>query len=251
MFKTAFLSLALLSGLSAEPPFEFPEPIKGQNGTELRLFAKEPFLRNTVAVAVGEDGKVYATSVLRRKAADLDIRQFRDWVEKDLSLRTIEEKRAFLRSELTPENAKKYRKVGDQNKDGIIDWKDLTVLTDRIIVLEDTDGDGVADRADTYAEGFDTEVTGIAGGLEAWDGNVFAAVEPDILRFRDTGESPASDEREVLASGFSVRLSYAGHNFSGPVVGPDGRLYMSSADKGMHVTSKEKLTDTNTSTVMP
>lgn len=239
MFKTAFLSLALLSGLSAEPPFELPEPIKGQNGTELRLFAKEPFLRNTVAVAVGEDGKVYATSVLRRKAADLDIRQFRDWVEKDLSLRTIEEKRAFLRSELTPENAKKYRKVGDQNKDGIIDWKDLTVLTDRIIVLEDTDGDGVADRADTYAEGFNTEVTGIAGGLEAWDGNVFAAVEPDILRFRDTGESPASDEREVLASGFSVRLSYAGHNFSGPVVGPDGRLYMSSADKGMHVTSKE------------
>ena len=239
MTKSFTLSLALVSSLSAKPPFDVPEPIKGQNGTELRLFAKEPFLRNTVAVAVGEDGKVYATSVLRRKAADLDIRQFRSWVEKDLSLRTVEEKRAFLRSELTPENAKKYRKIGDQNKDGVIDWKDLTVLTDRVIVLEDTDGDGIADKADTYAEGFNTEVTGIAGGLEAWDGNVFAAVEPEILRFRDTGKSPAADEREVLASGFSVRLSYAGHNFSGPVVGPDGRLYMSSADKGMHVTSRE------------
>lgn len=239
MSRTFVFFLALVSGLAAKPPFDLPEPIKGQNGTELRLFAKEPFLRNTVAVAVGEDGKVYATSVLRRKAADLDIRQFRGWVEKDLSLRTVEEKRAFLRSELIPENEKQYRKIGDQNQDGVIDWKDLTVLTDRIVVLEDTDGDGVADRADTFAEGFNTEVTGIAGGLEAWDGNVFAAVEPDILRFRDTGESSAAEEREVLATGFSVRLSYAGHNFSGPVVGPDGRLYMSSADKGMHVTTKE------------
>lgn len=234
----SFLALPL-PGLFAEPPFELPEPVAGANGTELRLFAKEPFLRNTVAVAVGEDGRVYATSVLRRKAADLDIRQFRDWVEKDLSLRTVEEKRAFLRSELTPQNSKRYGRIKDQNEDGVIDWRDLTVLTDRILVLEDSDGDGVADRADTFAEGFNTEVTGIAAGLEVWDGTVYATVEPDVLRLRDTRGSPAADLRESLATGFSVRLAYAGHNFSGPVVGPDGRLYMSSTDKGMHVTSRE------------
>lgn len=239
MLRNLFVLPFLSTLLSAEAPFEVPEPIPGQHGTELRLFAREPFLRNTVAVAVGEDGKVYATSVLRRKAADLDIRQFRDWVEKDLSLRTVEEKRAFLRSELVPEKGDRYRRIGDQNKDGIIDWKDLTVLTDRILVLEDTDGDGLADRSETFAEGFNTEVTGIAAGLEAWDGNVFATVEPDVLRFRNTDDSAAANEREVLATGFSVRLSYAGHNFSGPVVGPDGRLYLSSADKGMHVTTKE------------
>ena len=239
MNRFLFLLPTLISALAAKPPFEVPAAIPGQHGTELRLFAREPFLRNTVAVAVGEDGRVYATSVLRRKAADLDIRSFRNWVEKDLSLRTVEEKRAFLRRELIPENSKRYRKIGDQNKDGVIDWRDLTVLTDRIVVLEDSDGDGLADRAETFAEGFNTEVTGIAAGLEAWDGNVFATVEPDVLRFRDTGGSPAADEREVLATGFSVRLSYAGHNFSGPMMGPDGRLYFSSADKGMHVTSKE------------
>lgn len=231
--------LLVPAGLSAAPPFELPEPIDGAHGTEMRLFAKEPFLRNTVAVAVGEDGRVYATSVLRRKAADLDIRQFRDWIEKDLSLRTVGEKRAFLRNELTAENSQRYRRVKDQNDDGVIDWRDLTVLTDRIVVLEDSDGDGVADRADSFAEGFNTEVTGIAAGLEVWDGEVYATVEPDLLRLRDTGGSPTADQREVLATGFSVRLAYAGHNFSGPVMGPDGRLYMSSTDKGMHVTSKE------------
>lgn len=239
MLRNLLISPFLFTLLAAEAPFGAPAPIAGQHGTELRLFAREPFLRNTVAVAVGEDGKVYATSVLRRKAADLDIRQFRDWVEKDLSLRTVEEKRAFLRSELVPENGDRYRRIGDQNKDGIIDWQDLTVLTDRILVLEDTDGDGLADRSETFAEGFNTEVTGIAAGLEVWDGNVFATVEPDVLRFRNTDDTAIAEEREVLATGFSVRLSYAGHNFSGPVVGPDGRLYVSSADKGMHVTTKE------------
>jgi hypothetical protein len=172
-FPLLFFVLSAV-GLFAKPPFALPEPVSGANGTELRLFAKEPFLRNTVAVAVGEDGRVYATSVLRRKAADLDIRQFRDWVEKDLSLRTVEEKRAFLRSELTAENSKRHGKVKDQNEDGVIDWRDLTVLTDRILVLEDSDGDGVADRSETFAEGFNTEVTGIAAGLEVWDGTVYA-----------------------------------------------------------------------------
>lgn len=233
--------LLLLSATAAlaAPPFDPGEPIKAANGTELRLFAKEPFLRNTVAVCVDEQGRVYATSVVRRKAADLDIRQFRDWITKDLELSTIEEKRAWLKSELTPENAARYKKIGDQNKDGTIDWKDLTVLTDRIIMVEDTNADGLADRATTFAKGFNTEITGIAAGITAWDNTIYATVEPDLLKLKDTNGDRIADARESLANGFSVRLAYAGHNFSGPIIGPDGRVYASAPDKGLHLTTKE------------
>lgn len=238
-FPLAPFALLLTLTVSAKPPFDPGPSIPGAHGTELRVFAKEPFLKNTVAVCVDEQGRVYATSVVRRKAADLDIRQFRQWIETDLSLTTVEEKRAFLHRELTPVNSQRYKQIGDQNKDGHIDWQDLTVLTDRIILLEDTDHDGFADRAKTFAEGFNTEVTGIAAGITAWDETLYATVEPDILKLRDTNGDGQADAREVLATGFSVRLAYAGHNFSGPILGPDGRLYVSSPDKGMHVTSQE------------
>jgi len=237
--KPFLLLLLTASSILAAPPFDPGKPIKAAHDTELRLFAKEPFLKNTVAVCVDEQGRVYATSVVRRKAADLDIREFRDWIEKDLSLTTIEEKRAWLHAELTPGNAERYKKIQDQNKDGTIDWKDLTVLTDRIIMLEDTDQDGLADRSTTFAEGFNTEVTGIAAGLTAWDDTLYATIEPDILKLKDTNNDHVADVRETLATGFSVRLAYAGHNFSGPVIGPDGRLYASAPDKGLHVTTKE------------
>ena len=231
--------LSIFPTLLAAPPFDPGKPIKAAHDTELRLFAKEPFLKNTVAVCVDDQGRVYATSVVRRKAADLDIREFRDWIEKDLSLTTIEEKRAWLHAELTPEKAERYKKIQDQNKDGTIDWNDLTVLTDRILLLEDTDQDGLADRATTFAEGFNTEVTGIAAGLTAWDNTLYATIEPDLLKLKDTNNDRVADVREPLATGFSVRLAYAGHNFSGPLIGPDGRLYASAPDKGLHVTTKE------------
>ncbi|WP_425510020.1 DUF7133 domain-containing protein [Verrucomicrobium spinosum] len=53
----------------------------------------------------------------------------------------------------------------DHNGDGSIDWKDLTVHSERIYRLEDSDGDGVADKRTLFAEGFNTEVTGIAAGI--------------------------------------------------------------------------------------
>ncbi|NNM28994.1 MAG: heme-binding protein, partial [Akkermansiaceae bacterium] len=233
------MRVLVLLAVSLSSP-AFAGPIKAAHGLELKEFAKEPMLRNTVAVCVDEAGHVYATSVVRRKAADLDIRQYREWIETDLSLTSIDQKRAFYRRELVPRNAGTYgKRVRDQNEDGQVDWRDLTVLSDRIIRLTDTDRDGVADEAVTYAEGFNTEVTGIAAGVTAWDGKIYATVEPDLWELQDTDGDRRADRRQSLAHGFSVHIAYAGHNFSGPVVGPDGRLYFSSADKGMNVTSTE------------
>ena len=222
------------------------EIYQASNGLELREFAREPMVQNTVAVTVDDQGRVYATSVVRRKAADLDIREFTEWIESDLSLTSIEEKRAFLQRELVAANQSKYgARIRDQNGDGVADWRDLQVLSDRITRMEDRDGDGVADHFTVFDSGFNTEVTGIAAGLAAWDGALYATIEPDIIRFEDTDRDGRSDRRDVLATGFSVHIGYAGHNFSGPIIGLDGRLYTSAPDRGLHVISREGRTFVN------
>jgi hypothetical protein len=49
------------------------------------------------------------------------------------------------------------------NGDGVRDWHDLEVESERIRLLVDTNGDGHADVATTLAEGFDGITSGVAG----------------------------------------------------------------------------------------
>ncbi|MBL9193972.1 MAG: HEAT repeat domain-containing protein [Opitutaceae bacterium] len=193
-----------------------------------------------VACTVDPRGRVYVTSTTRRKQADLDIREHAMWIPNDVALRTVEEKSAFLQRELAPGKLRAPRgMLKDHNLDGSIDWKDLTVHTERIYRLADTDGDGTADEMKVFAEGFSTDVTGIAAGILYHDGWVYATIAPDLWRFKDTNDDGVADIREVVATGFGVHLAYAGHDMHGLSVGPDGRIYWSIGDKGLHVVSRE------------
>ncbi|MFN7342815.1 MAG: hypothetical protein ACK5TA_05730, partial [bacterium] len=100
-------------------------------------------------------------------------------------------------------------------------------------------GDGVADQSTLFAENFNTEVTGIAAGVLAWRGDVYATVAPDLWKLRDTNGDGVADKRESLAHGFGLHIAYAGHDMHGLTLGPDGRVYWSIGDKGTNVTSKE------------
>jgi putative membrane-bound dehydrogenase-like protein len=193
-----------------------------------------------VACTVDEKGRVYVAATTRRKAADLDIREHPTWVADDVGLGSVEEKREFLKRELAPGKLRQPRGgLKDHNKDGSIDWKDLTVHSERIYQLRDTDGDGTADRMTVFAEGFNTEVTGIAAGILYHDGWVYCTIAPDLWRLKDTDDDGVADVREVVAHGFGMHIAYAGHDMHGPRLGPDGRIYWSIGDKGVNVTSKE------------
>ena len=235
--------LSLVSAVSAAPEVTTaelkPDTAKAANGLVRSLVAREPLLKNPVSVSVDVDGKIYVTETTRRKAADLDIRSFRQWIPQDLSHTSIEDKRAFFRSELVPENKQYAKKIKDQNKDGVVDWRDLTVLSEKIHLLEDADGDGVMDRSTLFADEFQTEVTGIAAGVLAWRGDVYATIAPDVWKLRDTNGDGESDQRESIAHGFGLHIAYAGHDMHGLTFGPDGRLYWSIGDKGTNVMSQE------------
>ncbi len=193
-------------------------------------------------VAIGFDnmGRAYVTQTQRRKSQDLDIRANREWIPSDVALETVTDKIDFYHRELAPgddeENAKH---VGDLNKDGRHDFRDLMVLSEKIHLLEDTDGDGTADSVKEFANNFQTEVTGIAAGVMHHDGEVYATIAPDVWKLRDTDGDGQSDDREILATGFGLHIAYAGHDMHGLTVGPDGKIYWSVGDKGISATSKE------------
>jgi quinoprotein glucose dehydrogenase len=193
-----------------------------------------------VAVSLDNHGTAYVTQTQRRKANDLDIRSNRDWIPDDVGFQSVEDKRAHFRKHLAPGNSEKNKeRVDDLNKDGSHDWKDLTVLTERIYQVKDTDGDGIADQRVTYAEDFNTEITGIAAGVLWHQGDVYATVAPDVWRLRDTDGDGKADTRDLMAHGFGLHIAYGGHDMHGLRVGPDGRIYWSIGDKGISVISKE------------
>lgn len=207
---------------------------------ELKKWSGELNVPDPVSVAVDPQGRVYVTATTRRKVGDLDIREHMGWVPRDVGLSSVAEKSAFYREVLAPGKMRLPRgSLKDHNGDGSIDWKDLTVHTERIYQLRDTNGDGVADKMTVFAEGFNTEVTGIAAGVMYHDGWVYATIAPDLWRFKDTTDDGVADIREVVAHGFGIHIAYAGHDMHGLTVGPDGRIYWSIGDKGVNATSRE------------
>lgn len=213
-------------------------PASGQNSDTKPEFvvtewATDPSIANTVAISVDDKGRAYVTAARRRKQSSLDIRNHQDLVKKDLSLSTVEERRAWYREYLT---GKKW--IPDRNGDGTRNWKDLTVQKDSVIRVADEDGDGKGETIRTLDE-YNTEVTGIAAGVLAVGSDVFVAAEPDFLRYQDADGDGFPERRRVVATGFQVHMGQGGHNLSGVTLGPDGRVYWSLGDKGHYVETKE------------
>ncbi len=91
----------------------------------------------------------------------------------------------------------------------------------RIRLLEDTNGDGRADKATVFAEN-----TLDASGLIPWSGGLIVPVSPDILYFKDTDGDGKADVREVWFTGFFHGNPEA--QISNPRLGPDGWIYFSN-----------------------
>jgi glucose/arabinose dehydrogenase/lysophospholipase L1-like esterase/azurin len=89
---------------------------------------------------------------------------------------------------------------------------------DKIVILEDTNGDGKADKHTVFADDLYLPL-----GFEFGNGGVFVAQEPDILFLKDTDGDGKADLREVILSGFGSEDSHhASHAFT---YGQDGALY--------------------------
>ncbi len=76
---------------------------------------------------------------------------------------------------------------------------------DRISIVEDTDGDGKADKVSLFAESLS-----IPTSLCYANGGLIVAQAPDMLFLKDTDGDGKADERKVLFTGFRTNDTHAG-----------------------------------------
>jgi putative membrane-bound dehydrogenase-like protein len=110
-------------------------------------------------------------------------------------------------------------------------WGKLRPEGDRIVILEDTDGDGVADKETTFYQGNDINT---ALGICVLGNKVVVSCSPNVFVFTDEDGDGKADKKEVLFTGIQgVDNDHGVHAF---VFGPDGKLYfnMGNASHEVH-----------------
>jgi putative membrane-bound dehydrogenase-like protein len=120
-----------------------------------------------------------------------------------------------------------YRKHGSRRPEG-----------DRIMVLEDTDSDGKADRSHCFVQ----EISLISPlGVSVFDNKIVVAQPPSIIVYTDVNRDlkfdPAVDQREELLSGFNG--ANHDHSLHAVIAGPDGKWYFNHGNTGAEITDKD------------
>lgn len=101
---------------------------------------------------------------------------------------------------------------------------------DRILILEDTDHDGIADRQQVYYQGRDVDS---AMGICVLGNRVIVSCSPNILVFTDEDGDDRPDKKEVLFTKTGrPQHDHSAHSF---LFGPDGKLYWNFGNTGQAV----------------
>ena len=219
---------------------ELAATIEGQvnaaldSGLTLKLWGVDSLVISPIAIDIDDHGRLFYTTTDRQKHSEFDIRGHREWEIPSISFQTVEDRRAFLREELSPENSDRNTWLADLNGDGSHDWRDLTVERENVYRVEDVSGDGVADRSQLVVHDFHEEVTDVAGGVFADGDDIYLAVAPDLWRLTDTNGDGIPDKKTSLSHGYGIHIGFSGHGMSGVKMGPDGRLYWQIGDIGFN-----------------
>ena len=189
-------------------------------GLEERVWAGDDVLPYPlVAIDIDEQGRIYVAEGARFYGGAEDNRFRSFWLEDDVASRTVEDRAAY------------YQKWIDA---GAVEAQDFVEHTDRLAVLEDTDGDGNADSRRELAS-FGQRLDGIIAGVLVHEGEAWVTNIPSVYHLRDGDGDGVPEVLETLSTGYGVKTSLQGHDLHGLAWGPDGRIYFSVGDRGYHV----------------
>lgn len=93
-----------------------------------------------------------------------------------------------------------------------------TPPNDKILILEDTDGDGRMDKQTVFADGLHLPIGFVLG-----DGGVYVSQQPNLMFLQDTDGDDVADHRETILHGFDTADSH--HSISAFTWGPGGSMY--------------------------
>jgi putative membrane-bound dehydrogenase-like protein len=123
-----------------------------------------------------------------------------------------------------------YRKKKNRRPDG-----------DRIVVLEDSDHDGRADKSHVFVQ--DPELVSPLG-VSVFGNKVVVAQPPNLIVYTDVDGDlrfdPAVDKRENLLTGFMG--ANHDHSLHAVVAGPDGRWHINQGNTGAEFTTRDGVT---------
>lgn len=199
-------------GQLALSTFEVPD------GWTAELWAAEPMLANPVVFSIDPQGRLWVCESYRQDSGVTDNRSHDEtWLDHDLAAQTVADRIAYHKK-LLPNQGIEY-----------------TRFDDLIRVLEDTQGDGKADKSWVFANRFNDLEMGTGAGVLVNGSDVYYACIPDLWLLRDSDGDGESDFRQSLSKGYGVRVAFRGHDSHGLIVGPDGRLYFSIGDRGYSI----------------
>ena len=223
--------------------FQIPDGMTGQ------LVAAEPDVANPVAFHIDEQGRMFVCETFRQEHGVEDNRSHMNWLLDDLALESVEERVAMIKKYLGDEAASyeeehdRIRMLTDTNGDGTFDKS--TVFADgfnsmatgtgagvlafngdvlyacipELWKLQDSDGDGVADKRKALHEGYGIRVAfrghDMHGLTLGPDGRIYFSIgdrgynvktmEGRVLKRPDTGAvfrcEPDGRNLEVFAYG--------------------------------------------------
>ncbi|MDB4408878.1 hypothetical protein N9165_02290, partial [Akkermansiaceae bacterium] len=195
------------------------------SGSELKIFSENSTsgLYSPTAISIDEQGRVFAAETHRFRSGVEDNRNHLYWLMDDMSSMT------------TDDRAEMHKKWSHKK----ISVEDMTKISEKIRVLVDTDGDGVADESKVFADKFNDLLDGTAAGIMAFEGEIYFACIPKIWSLKDEDGDLVADDYKTIQDGMGVRVSFSGHDLNGFALGPDGRLYSTIGDRGFSFDTKE------------
>ncbi|HEY7157121.1 MAG TPA: PVC-type heme-binding CxxCH protein [Gemmataceae bacterium] len=97
-------------------------------------------------------------------------------------------------------------------------WKPKEEMNDKILIFEDTNGDGKADKMTVFADRLHCPT-----GFEFYNGGVLVAQAPDLMFLKDTDGDDKADVRQRVLSGLDSADSH--HTSNSFALDPGGALY--------------------------
>lgn len=104
---------------------------------------------------------------------------------------------------------------------------------DRIVIMEDTNGDGVADKQTVFYQGTDVDA---ALGIAVLGNKVIVSCSPNVFVFTDEDGDGKADKKDTLFTAVGgFQHDHAIHSFN---FGPDGKLYFNFGNEGHTIRDK-------------